>query len=194
MSGGRWWVAELLIKRAHDAIMTSLLRYVPAGGTSQIARFIGPTWGPPGSCRPQMGPMNLAIREVIQWSQWSSSWPLGNGPFLCRIFAPLEYVMMNIISRQYEEFSLIKLVKMNLERKYLCGISHSTLLTNQWTMFRWNWRVAMMPTFSSPVPPMRTKLELDNSRFSVIFDVSMSSSARKHLGLQTGDVGKLMSY
>ena len=25
--------------------------------TSQIARFMGPTWGPPGSCRPQMGPM-----------------------------------------------------------------------------------------------------------------------------------------
>ena len=24
---------------------------------SQIAKFIGPTWGPPGSCRPQMGPM-----------------------------------------------------------------------------------------------------------------------------------------
>ena len=23
----------------------------------QIARFMGPTWGPPGSCRPQMGPM-----------------------------------------------------------------------------------------------------------------------------------------
>ena len=22
-----------------------------------IARFMGPTWGPPGSCRPQMGPM-----------------------------------------------------------------------------------------------------------------------------------------
>ena len=26
---------------------------------SQIARFIGPTWGPPGSCRPQMGPSTL---------------------------------------------------------------------------------------------------------------------------------------
>ena len=25
--------------------------------TTQIARFMGPTWGPPGSCRPQMGPM-----------------------------------------------------------------------------------------------------------------------------------------
>ena len=23
----------------------------------QLARFMGPTWGPPGSCRPQMGPM-----------------------------------------------------------------------------------------------------------------------------------------
>ena len=25
--------------------------------SSQIASFTGPTWGPPGSCRPQMGPM-----------------------------------------------------------------------------------------------------------------------------------------
>ena len=25
--------------------------------TSQITKFMGPTWGPPGSCRPQMGPM-----------------------------------------------------------------------------------------------------------------------------------------
>ena len=32
---------------------------------TQIARFMGPTWGPPGSCRPQMGPMYLAIREDI---------------------------------------------------------------------------------------------------------------------------------
>ena len=24
---------------------------------TQITRFMGPTWGPPGSCRPQMGPM-----------------------------------------------------------------------------------------------------------------------------------------
>ena len=23
---------------------------------AQIAKFMGPTWGPPGSCRPQMGP------------------------------------------------------------------------------------------------------------------------------------------
>ena len=32
--------------------------------TSQIAKFMGPTWGPPGSCRPQMGPM-LAPRTLL---------------------------------------------------------------------------------------------------------------------------------
>ena len=30
--------------------------------TSQAARFMGPTWGPPGSCRPQLGPM------LTQWT------------------------------------------------------------------------------------------------------------------------------
>ena len=25
--------------------------------SSQIAKFMGPTWGPPGSCRPQVGPI-----------------------------------------------------------------------------------------------------------------------------------------
>ena len=28
---------------------------------SQIAKFMGPTWGPPGCCRPQMGPMLSCI-------------------------------------------------------------------------------------------------------------------------------------
>ena len=31
---------------------------------SQIAKFMWPTWGPPGSCRPQMGPM-LAPRTLL---------------------------------------------------------------------------------------------------------------------------------
>ena len=30
-----------------------------------IAKFVGPTWVPPGSCRSQMGPMNLAIRDRL---------------------------------------------------------------------------------------------------------------------------------
>ena len=32
-------------------------RWDPMAKATQIAKFIGPTWGPHGSCRPQMGPM-----------------------------------------------------------------------------------------------------------------------------------------
>ena len=40
-------------------------KYMDAGNSfTQIAKFIGPTWGPPVSCRPQMGPM-LAPRTVL---------------------------------------------------------------------------------------------------------------------------------
>ena len=46
-----WRVNCVLLLHNHFARLT------------QIAKFMGPTWGPPGSCRPQMGPMNLAIRE-----------------------------------------------------------------------------------------------------------------------------------
>ena len=45
-------------------------------GRSQIAKFMGPTWGPPGSCRPQMGP-TLApwtlISGVSQQLGWSGT-------------------------------------------------------------------------------------------------------------------------
>ena len=37
-----------------------------SGGSTQIARFMWPTWGPPGTCRPQVGPMNLAIRVDME--------------------------------------------------------------------------------------------------------------------------------
>ena len=57
---------------------------------SHTTKFMGPTWGPPGSCRPQMGPMNFAIRGVrsqralhqceaisgrpsSQWCEWPTS-------------------------------------------------------------------------------------------------------------------------
>ena len=48
----------------------------------QIAKFMGPTWGPPGSCRsapdgPHVGPMNLAIRDRFWWN------PLVNGGLSC---------------------------------------------------------------------------------------------------------------
>ena len=34
------------------------------GLDTHLAKFMGPTWGPPGSCRPQMGPM-LALWTLL---------------------------------------------------------------------------------------------------------------------------------
>ena len=45
---------------------------------THIAKFIGPTWGPPGSCRPQLGPM-LAPWTLLSGKciyAWSNSNPL----------------------------------------------------------------------------------------------------------------------
>ena len=42
----------------------------------QITKFMGPTWGPPGSCRPQMGPM-LAPWTLLS-GRLHSSWHIQN--------------------------------------------------------------------------------------------------------------------
>ena len=43
---------------------------------SQIAKFMGPTWDPPGTCRPQMGPMlapwTLLSGMHYHWWKWSA--------------------------------------------------------------------------------------------------------------------------
>ena len=42
-------------------------------GCSKIARFTWPTWGPPGSCRPQVGPMLTPwtlLSGLVLWWQW----------------------------------------------------------------------------------------------------------------------------
>ena len=42
-----WRISDMDLTKAHH--------FCPI--ESQIAKFMGPTWGPPGACRPQMGPM-----------------------------------------------------------------------------------------------------------------------------------------
>ena len=45
--------------------------------TSQIARLMGPTWGPPGSCQPQMGPMLAPwtlLSEMLSVSHDIGTW------------------------------------------------------------------------------------------------------------------------
>ena len=46
---------------------------------SQIAKFMGPTWGPSGSCWPQMGPMSppWTLLSGIEWI-WYMSFLLGS--------------------------------------------------------------------------------------------------------------------
>ena len=39
------------------------------GKAPQMAKFKGPTWGPPGSCRPKMGPM-LAPWTLLSGTLW----------------------------------------------------------------------------------------------------------------------------
>ena len=57
-----------------DAVMIWALRYSLDPeiwrDTSQITKFMGPTWGPTGSCRPQMGPM------LAPWTLLSGLAPL----------------------------------------------------------------------------------------------------------------------
>ena len=42
----------------------------------QIAKFMGPTWGPPWSCRPQMGPMSAPW--TLLWGTLFSIWVRGH--------------------------------------------------------------------------------------------------------------------
>ena len=38
-------------------VKSSYTNYLAKSQETQITKLMGPTWGPPGSCRPQMGPM-----------------------------------------------------------------------------------------------------------------------------------------
>ena len=58
------WIAMRFYRDSLLTLVFSLVFW------AQIAKFMGPTWGPPGSCRPQMGPM-------------LAPWTLLSGTFQC---------------------------------------------------------------------------------------------------------------
>ena len=74
---------------------------------SQIAKFMGPTWGPPGSCRPQMGPM-LAPWTLLSGLFISVARQTGNSVLflsvlywtLCAVLEILLYTYISILSIQ----------------------------------------------------------------------------------------------
>ena len=66
----------------------SLIFEMRQSNSTQIAKFMGPTWGPPGSCRPQMGPIlapwtllsgyltsTAVFPSLIWWDLYSQSRP-----------------------------------------------------------------------------------------------------------------------
>ena len=70
----RWLCAKLQYsqcQRTGDCSLELSHRHVD----TQIAKFTGPTWGPPGSCRPQMGPMLTPWTLLSGYSYPSSSSP-----------------------------------------------------------------------------------------------------------------------
>ena len=69
------FVRKLVITIGHDCIL-----FLHKG--HQIAKFIGPIWGPPGSCRPQMGPI-------------LAPWILLSGPILWNATDTTAYNKMN---------------------------------------------------------------------------------------------------
>ena len=64
----------------------SLWKFLSEVKASQIAKFTGRTWGPPGSCRPKMGPM---------WAPWT----LLSGMFVWVTFLYNKIYMDSKISR-----------------------------------------------------------------------------------------------
>ena len=59
---------DIFITGCIESCQNDIFRY---SHWPQIARFIGPTWGPPGSCRPQMGPTlapwTLLTKMLPKW-------------------------------------------------------------------------------------------------------------------------------
>ena len=56
------------------------------GIAPEIAKFMGPTWGPPGSCRPPIGPM------LAQWTLLSGPFFYSTSQFATSIVFPLSPV------------------------------------------------------------------------------------------------------
>ena len=83
-----WLKLTMFVKRVPDITENPVVKTT---SVPQIAKFMGPTWGPPGSCRPQMGPM-LALWTLLSGTLCAALyigvclWEAGNDSLLWDIF------------------------------------------------------------------------------------------------------------
>ena len=62
------WSSKIRLNRDRITLIVTILFDISQSLQTQIARFAWPTWGPPGSCRPQVGPM------LAPWTLLSGEW------------------------------------------------------------------------------------------------------------------------
>ena len=73
--GGEWWTVDGYQVEMPKHPLLLLLTEIYQ--TTQIARFMGPKWGPSGADRAHFGPINFVIWEaLILRQEWSWSWSM----------------------------------------------------------------------------------------------------------------------
>ena len=90
---------------------------------TKITKFMGPTWCPPGSCRPQMGPM------LSPWTLLSWQWPYGVNRSLFSTGKHFQHT--NLISRYGKKCNSMFMVffTKNSNFKAVCKILSVKLLS-----------------------------------------------------------------
>ena len=109
--------------------------------TTEIAKFMGPTWGPPGSCRPQMGPM------LAPWTLLS-----GNNLICCQSTRRPRHVCLIAVYNHLIEKQTVSHWDWHLTQR------NATVYVSIWSNFFMQWITSMTYYFGMrfPMPAYRS--------------------------------------
>ena len=114
------WLAKSSAGFARNFIVAIL----PSNIHTQVTRFMGPTWGPPGSCRPQMGPM-------------LAPWTLLSGYKIS--FAFFGFVIQILVwhtkTQQFNPDRIQSRVETIVRRLHEEGVGYQPILSDVWQMY-----------------------------------------------------------
>ena len=103
---------------------------------SQITKFMGPTWGPPGSCRPQMGPMlapwTLLSGIFLMWQGFISNHDHASVTLGIYHLSPLKYWKYKSDNAYLQSYDLQHVLPIMTNKTYMpipkCYIQNKFLL------------------------------------------------------------------